>query len=476
MLSGISSQELKDQLSRINASSHFAGAKQLQLFLDLLASRTEPNNGIPLTQQEIGKAFGFRQFDPTKPTVRIMAGRLRSRLVEFYATAGRDDPIIVDFPKGPPYQLNAWKKKSRGLSPLDKAFQFYCEGRILWAQRTPESLQKSIACFEKAIVINPDLADPYAALAQSYFFMAVSGAAAPRKVMHQAKMYAVRAVNIDPANAEAHAALGSILSTFEWNWKRAGREFEKALQLDPDAIPVYALRANYLLSIGKTDEAIKDAYRILQMMAGSPSPLSASHAAKVLYAAGKYQESEVLLRHIRDLSPDFYLVHWLLGLLYGTNGDLLRARRSIERAVALYPEGPTVIASFGWINALAGDTDIALKILERLLAIREYQFVSGTDLALIYAALGRLDEAFEWMNRACRERSVFLTWLSVWPPFSPLFRDSRSTKILKQMGLTAFFQVKIHQRYILDKDKIITLNKSLEVDFFTRENIFDKRS
>ena len=438
MPSAVSAQELKQQICRIKTSLLFAGAKQLQALLDLLAFQAL-NGGSSVTQSEISKVLGFREFDPTKPTVRITAGRLRSRLIEFYATEGRDDTVIVEFPKGPPYVLNVRMKRSRGLSPLDKCFQLYSQGRILWAQRTPESLAKAASCFQRAILIDSKMAEPHAALALTYFFMAIGGAD-PRKLMRQAKTHAEKAVNLDPNSAEAHAAFAAILSTFEWNWKRAGAEFEKAVSLDPDSFPVYSLRANYLLSVGRTEDAAKDARRLLQMMASSPSSLSGGHAAKVLYAAGKYDESEELLIQMRQLAPHFYMIHWQLGLLYGTKGDLPLAKKAIDRASALAPENPAVVSASGWINALASNGDAAMRVIERLMATRNHQYVPGTDLAVIYTALGRLDEAFEWLSKACRERSIFLTWLGVWPPFRPLLHDPRSRTILKKMGLDTLLQ------------------------------------
>jgi tetratricopeptide (TPR) repeat protein len=435
MPSAVSPQELKHQISRIKASLLFAGTKHLQALLEFLAFQAL-SGGSSATQGEISKVLGFREFDPTKPTVRITAGRLRSRLIEFYATEGRDDTVIVEFPKGPPYVLNVRKKRSRGLSPLDKCFQLYSQGRILWAQRTPESLAKAVSCFQRAILIESQRAEPHAALALTYFFMAIAGAD-PRKLMRPAKTHAEKAVNLDPNSAEAHAALAAILSTFEWNWKRAGAEFNKAVNLDPDSFPVYSLRANYLLSLGRTEDAAKDARRLLQMMASSPSSLSGGHAAKVLYAAGRYDESEELLIQMKQLAPHFYMIHWQLGLLYGTKGDLLLAKKAIDRASALAPENPAVVSASGWINALAGNVDAATTVIERLKAIRNHQYIPGTDLAVIYTALGRFDEAFDWLNKACRERSIFLTWLGVWPPLRPLLCDLRSRKILKKMGLDA---------------------------------------
>lgn len=201
MPSAVSAQELKHQICRIKTSLLFAGAKQLQALLDLLAFQAL-NGGSSVTQGEISKVLGFREFDPTKPTVRITAGRLRSRLIEFYATEGRDDTVIVEFPKGPPNVLNVRMKRSRGLSPLDKCFRLYSQGRILWAQRTPESLAKAVSCFQRAILIDSKMAEPHAALALTYFFMAIGGAD-PRKLMRKAKTHAEKAVSLDPNSAEA---------------------------------------------------------------------------------------------------------------------------------------------------------------------------------------------------------------------------------------------------------------------------------
>jgi tetratricopeptide (TPR) repeat protein len=133
--------------------------------------------------------------------------------------------------------------------------------------------------------------------------------------------------------------------------------------------------------------------------------------------------------------PSFYLVHWQLGLLYGTKGDLSTARESIEKAYTLFPESFTVVATLGWINALVGKIDSALEIAGRLTARRRYQYINGTDLAMIYGALGEMPMAFRWLDRAYRERALFLPWLSVWPPFRPLYCDSRSGVILAKMRL-----------------------------------------
>jgi tetratricopeptide (TPR) repeat protein len=435
MFSRVSPQELEAQVRRIKASPVFKEAKKLHLFLDLLASRAVSQNGKnPITQGDISKALGLRDFDPTKPTVRIAAGRLRSRLMEFYATEGREDSVIIDFPKGRPYRLDARKKKSRELPPSGKTFQLCCDGRILWAQRTPESLEKAAVCFHEALRIDPHCAEAHAGLAECYLFMAICGLA-PRKLMRPARMHAERAVSIAPYSPDAHAALASILSAFYWDWKRAGNQFGRAFELDPGSLTLYSLRANHLLSIGKPEDAAKDARRILQMTAAGPSPLVGSHAAKILYAAGKYHESEELLVHIREMIPDFYMVHWQLGLLYGTKGDLSTARESLEKAFNSCPKGPSTLAALGWISALAGQVGDAKKIAECLETDRRRGYIPGTDLAMIYAALGEMDRAFQWLNRAYRERALFLPWLSVWPPFKALYCDPRCIAILEQMGL-----------------------------------------
>ena len=430
----VSPQELENQISRIKSSRVFSGAKQLHLFLDLLANRAFSCNGGPLSQMQIGRALGLHQFDSTKPTVRIAAARLRLHLMEFYATDGRQDHIIVEFPKGSPYRLTFRKRDSHALPSSPRVIRLCRDGRMFWARRTSDSLQKAICCFEEAIRIDPEYSEPHAALAECYLFLALGGTR-PRSVMRKAKMHAQLAVRIDPNSAEAHAALGSIQSAFDWDWKKAGREFQRAVQLDPKSVAVYCLRATHLVSIGKTEDAANDARRVLEMTAAGPSPLIASHAAKILYVAGKFDESEELLLRTEEIAPDFYMAHWQLGLLYGAKGDFAAARSSMKAASRLSPGSPIMIAGLGWINALEGRVDSALEIASQLQVLGRHQYVPSTDLAIIYGALGRMEVAFHWLERALRERSVILPWLGVWPPFQPLFCDPRSAAILEKMAL-----------------------------------------
>jgi tetratricopeptide (TPR) repeat protein len=189
------------------------------------------------------------------------------------------------------------------------------------------------------------------------------------------------------------------------------------------------------LSIGEPDNAAQDARRILQMTSAGPSPLVNSHAAKILYAAGKYDESEELLVRIREMVPEFYIIHWQLGLLYGVKGNFSAAHDSLERAFKLCPQGPGTLAALGWANALAGKVNAAKKIAERLEADRRHQYVPSIDLAMIYAVIGEMDLAFAFLNRAYQERALFLPWLRVWPPFMALCGDPRSIAILNKMGL-----------------------------------------
>jgi tetratricopeptide (TPR) repeat protein len=430
----VSSQELQKQIARIQASPLFARARQLAIFLELLTSRVCAENGEVLTQTEIAKALGLRDFDPTKPTVRIAAERLRARLMEYYVQQGRTDPVLVEFPKGHPYRVVIRHRGIYVQPRADEAFKLCCDGRMLWAQRTPESLYKAISCFERAIQIDPTYAEPHAALAECYLFLAIDGAPA-NKLMRKAKLHAKSAIQIDPHFAEGHAALGAVHSAFEWEWSKADKEFDTALELDANSLAVFCLRATHLVSRGRLEDAANDARRLLQLTSAGPSPLVTSHAAKILYVTGNWDEAEELLLRLQATNPDFYMVHWQLGLLHGAKGRLAAGREAMTSALRLRPDSTSMMAGLGWINALAGEMADAARILATLESRRKKSYVSGTDLAMIHAVSGNLDRSFACLENAFHERSVFLPWLGVWPPLRSLFLDARSGAILKRMHL-----------------------------------------
>jgi len=435
----VAPEEIQEECERLLESKVFAHSQQLQKLLAFMVRQSLLNNHRRITQAMIAReVLETGDFDSVfDSSVRRLAARLRERLRDYYGSGGRDDAVIITFPKGQPYRLVATHRHSiETAHPLDnRAFEEYQRGRSLWTMRTPESLQAAMDCFRRALRLFPAYSLAHSALGDCYSFMAIWGAP-PREVMPTAKTHALRALEIDDNNPEAHALLGAVLSAYDWDWASATHEFERALALDDKNPGTYCWHASHLVSLGRYREAIHAA-RIAQAAESLvASVLVNSHAAKILLVAGCYEEAASLLMRMRDESPAFYLTYFYLGILDGIVGKAYRpAIESLLKAADLSDQNSSVLSVLGSVHAKAGHVSDAESTLSILLGKRQEMYVPATDLASLYWDLGRTDEAFECLERAFEEKCIFLSWLASWPPLKDLAHDLRGDGILRRMGL-----------------------------------------
>lgn len=435
----ISAGEIRKQCKTLLGSRTFAQGHQLRKLLTFMVRRSLLSGHQRITQQVIARdVLGNADFDPTvSSSVRRLAARLRERIRDYYAEEGRKDAVVVEFPKGQPYRLVVKRRRLlEMLHPLDdRAFVEYQKGRSLWAAGTPESLHSATDCFRRAIALVPSYSAAHSALGECHAFMVVRGAS-PRENMLEAKSRALRALEIDDNNAGAHALLAVVLSSYDWNWARATQEFELALSLDDKDPGTYGWYAAHLVSIGRYDEAVRAARLAQAAESPAPSALVNAHAAKVFLASGRYDDTLSLLDRLQKENPGFYVTYLCLGILEGivrSNHSL--AIQSLERAAELSPGDTSVLAALGFVFAKAGRTADAESLLSTLLDRRRHTYVPATDLASLYSALGQSDQAFDWLDRALKERSLFLTWFVSWPPLKVLSLDQRAKRILSRLGL-----------------------------------------
>lgn len=435
----ISGSEIRKQCKALLESRTFAQGHQLQKLLAFMVQHSLLRNHGRITQDAIAReVLENDDFDSAIDSgVRRLAARLRERIRDYYAEEGRKDAVIIQFPKGQPYRLVATRRRSiEALHPLDdRAFEEYERGRSLWAAGTPESLHAAMDCFRRAIALLPSYSAAHSALGECHAFIVVRGAP-PRENMPEAKAHALRALEIDDNNAGAHALLAVVLSAYDWNWASATREFERALTLDDKDPGTYCWYAAHLVSLGRYDEAVRAARLAQAAESTVPSALVNAHAAKVFLASGWYEDTLSLLDRLQKESPGFYLTYLCLGILEGIvrrNHPL--AIESLEKAAELSHGDTSALATLGFVYAKAGRIADAENILSTLLDRRKQAYVPATDVASLYSALGQSDQAFDWLDRALKERSLFLTWFVSWPPLRDLSLDPRAKRVLCRLGL-----------------------------------------
>jgi TolB-like protein/DNA-binding winged helix-turn-helix (wHTH) protein/Flp pilus assembly protein TadD len=325
--------------------------------------------------------------------------------------------------------------------PLNpEAYDLYLKGRFYWNQRTPESITQSIEFFQQAAAQDPDFALAYAGLADAYNLSNIIGPYTSKDSLPQAKAAAEKAITLEPSLAEAHAALGMEKSHYEFDFPGAEKEFLKAIELNPNSAYAHLFYSNcYLLPMGRLAEAIAENQKALAL---DPLSLPINNFLGMSYMfAGDYEKSYQQFQHTIALAPTFPLAHDYLAELLKAMGRYEEAIKEHEKAEVLggtsleaaSAEAAAVLKAF----KAGGERGFYQKLLELdLQAAKRGKYGGASGLAGDYALAGEKDKAFQWLDKAYEEREgATLTLLKTDPAFKSLHGDPRFSALLRRAGL-----------------------------------------
>ena len=323
-----------------------------------------------------------------------------------------------------------------GSRPVDpEAYEAYLKGHYYASKRTEKDLKKSIEYFQQAIEKDPNYASAYSGMADAYALLGFRGNLPSNDALSKAKEAALKAVKLDDSLAEAHASLAFIAEIHEWDWATAEREYKRALELNPGYAAGHNWYAGYLMYVGRFDEGIAEAKRARDL---DPLSLPVNNAlAGRLLVAGRVDEALEQLKKTLEMDPRFAPAHQTLGWAYLNMGKHEEAIQEFQQALQLSGTDDTnPIVDLGFAYAAAGKREQARKILAKLKKLHEQGVVPSGSIAILYGALGELDEAFAWLEKAYEERDPELTYIKV-PArrFEPLRHDPRYQDMLRRMGL-----------------------------------------
>jgi len=324
------------------------------------------------------------------------------------------------------------KRLAKRHTESTAAYQLYLKGRQLWNQRG-KGMVTAVSYFEQALAIDPQYALAYTGLADSYGLLAFFCYLPPRQAFPKARAAATRALEIDDRLGEAHSSLGYVHMMHDWDLAAAEREFQRAVQLNPNHVPAHYWYATLLLRMGRAEECLAQDRLAVEM-----DPLSAithTHLAWMLEGLGRSEEAIPPLRAALELNPNHALAHALLGQAYGTQARYDDALAQFQAAAMLWERNPWVLGMFGYACAQAGRRDEALKLLAELEEKAAHQYVRGTSFALLHHALGEQERALEWLEKAYEERDVWFVFLPVDPAFAPLLAHPRAAALWRRAGL-----------------------------------------
>jgi len=275
------------------------------------------------------------------------------------------------------------------------AHEAYLRGFYELQLQTAEAKEKAIWHFEQALARDPNNALAYAGLADAYRSQSPYERA-PMEVMPQAEAAALKAIHLDDSLAEAHAALGSIKLSFDWDWPGAESEIRRALELNPNLPAAHTLYGQYLLVVPHhVEEAIQELQRANDLDPLIPSGRLA--LAWSLFEARRYSECVETAKAVQGGDSTAALCYAKLG----QNDETLAAA---DRAVGS-SSNPIIMARTATAYAMIGSKDKSTLLLGKILKQARQRYVCGLNIASIYANLGHKEQAFAWLDKAYLQRS-----------------------------------------------------------------------
>jgi TolB-like protein/Tfp pilus assembly protein PilF len=345
------------------------------------------------------------------------------KLTDIFAVESEIAKTIADTLQA---KLSGSEQHAIAVRPTEnsEAHQLYLKGRFFWNKRTGNDLKKSIDYFQQAITADPNYALAYAGLADAYVFLPGYNAGTPRDCYPKAVAAAKKALELDDTLAEAHTTLALAIWYYDFDSFQANREFQRALELNPNyAIARQQYGNNTLSALGRFDDAIAEGKRAVDL-----DPLSLvinTDLGTDYYFARRYDEAIAQLRKTLEMDPGFYYAHVNLGWALEAKRDLDEAISEYQKARALNDD-PFVLGLLGHAYALSGNKTEALKLLEQLKELSRQRYVSAYSFVVVYLGLGDKEEALRWLEQGYQDRAGNdIGWIRVDSLLDPLHGDPR---------------------------------------------------
>lgn len=314
-----------------------------------------------------------------------------------------------------------------------RAHDAYLKGKLYLDSRS--DLDKSLQSFEEAIHDDPNYAIAYAGLANAYILLgeAPSNVILPTEARRAGREAAQHALEIDPALAQAHAALGMAAFDYDWDLRAAEHEYRVALELEPNDSITHDWLGHVYMVQGKKKEALEEGHRSLDLDPLSP----ACHAllARIHYYYGDYDEAIEYARHILDIEPRFLDARYWLGIAYSRKKMYPEAIEQFREGRELSGHNSVMVMGYGYAQARAGNREEARGALRELETKRAKQYVPSMYFAGVYLGLGDNTQALKYLNQAYEERSDELIFLGIDPLLDPLRSDPGFKDLLRRIGI-----------------------------------------
>jgi serine/threonine-protein kinase len=313
-----------------------------------------------------------------------------------------------------------------------EAYSLYLKGRFFFNKLSEPGLRKALEFFQLALLQDPAYGRAYAGIADVWCNLADDWVA-PDEAYPRAKAAAQRALERDPELGEAITSIGKVLCWHEWNFAGAEQQLERAVAISPNYAEAHYVLGTALPLVGRLDDAIVAMRKALAL-----DPLSSSYnewLARFLLYSKDYDGAIAEGKKTLELDDSSLRAPLYIGSATLALGDPEAAlswyRRSQGREKAVRSYDAMIVRAL----AAQGLRDEAEPIMHRLTEESKQHYMRAEIIAMGYAALGDLDQAFACLERAFQARSAGLIYLHLDPGYVPLRGDPRYADLVRRIGL-----------------------------------------
>jgi TolB-like protein/predicted Ser/Thr protein kinase/lipoprotein NlpI len=308
-----------------------------------------------------------------------------------------------------------------------EAYNAYLLGKHFYDLRGKENFQKAINYYKLALSIDPNYAPAWVGLSWTHIRQADRAYVPVDEGYRKARQEVNKALALDPILANAYAQVGWIKWAYDWDWSGADSAYQHALELEPGNAVVIRGAATLATTLGRFEEAIRLDRRAIEL---DPVRVAAyNNLGLHTWYAGYLNESQTAFRKCLQLNPQYPGAHMNIGRVFIEEGipdsALVEIKKETEPAWQMYG------------LALAYHALGEEKEADAVLAgyIKEYQNGWAFQIAEIYAYRGNKDKAFEWLERAYRQRDGGLAEMKGDPLLRNIQKDPRYAAFLNKMKL-----------------------------------------
>jgi serine/threonine protein kinase/Flp pilus assembly protein TadD len=309
-----------------------------------------------------------------------------------------------------------------------EVYDLYLQGLYFSNKSSEEDLRRALSFFQRAVEKDPTFSRAWTGISKVWYFLA-DVYVKPLEAYPLSREAAMKAIELDERDAEAHCYLSEAKRVLDWDLAGADAELKRALQLDPNSAPAHLFSGLHPLFRGE----VKDGLRlILEAQKLDPvSPITSYVATAAYLANDRVDDAVVEGQRTLQLDPNYFYLDSVLAAAHREKGNF-------PDAIALYTKAQeaTHLPSSGLAityTRIGREID-AQNILAQLLQAREKRYISAPLIAAVAVALGDKEGAFRELERAYAEHSGILQWIAFLPEFRALHSDARFPDLVRRIG------------------------------------------